>query len=140
MADGDSLGQVWSHYRPSKSVWFWSCVASVVATLIVGFTWGGWVTSGTAAQMSATAADNAEAKLAAAYCVTAFETAPNASTQLAALKKTDSWQRSDFIDKGGWDKLPGEKQAITGAADLCVTKLMSAKLVTPVKANTTTSG
>ena len=140
MADGNSIGEVWKNYRPSKSVWFWSCVASVIATLIVGFTWGGWVTNGTAAQMSATAADNAKAQLAAAYCVTAFEGAPNAATQFATLKKTDSWQRSDFIDKGGWDKLPGEKQAISGAADLCVTKLMSAKLVTPVKASTTTSG
>lgn len=139
MADKQSLGQRWSNYRPTKGIWFWSCVASIVLTMIVGFTWGGWVTGGTAQKMSTAAAGQAEAKLAAAYCVTAFEHAPNAAVELATLKKTDSWQRGDFIDKGGWDKLPGEKQAVDGAADLCVTKLMSAKLLTPVKA-TTTSG
>ena len=138
MADKQSLGQRWAGYRPTKGIWFWSCVASIIATIVVGFAWGGWVTGGTASEMSATAADHAKAQLAAAYCVTQFEKAPNATTQLAALKKTDSWQRSDFINKGGWDKLPGEKQAVDGAADLCVTKLMSAKL-TPVSA-TTTSG
>ena len=89
--------------------------------------------------MSAAAADHAKAQLAAAYCVTAFESAPNAATQLAALRKAESWNRSGMIDNGGWDKLPGEKTAVIGAADLCVTKLMSAKLITPVKA-TTTSG
>ena len=138
MAD-KSLGQRWSEYRPTKGIWFWSCVASIVATIVVGFAWGGWTTSYTASQMSAAAADHAKAQLAAAYCVTAFENSPNAATQLAALKKADSWNRSGIIDNGGWDKLPGEKQAVSGAADLCVTKLMAAKLVTPVKA-TTTSG
>ena len=138
MAD-KSLGQRWSDYRPTKGIWFWSCVASIVATMIVGFTWGGWVFGSKAAEMSAAAADHAKAQLAAAYCVSAFEKAPDVATQFAALKKTDSWNRSGFIDKGGWDKLPGEKQPVTGAADLCATKLMSAKLLTPVKA-TTTSG
>ena len=45
-----SVGQRWTAYRPSKAVWFWSCVGCVVATLIVGFTWGGWVTGSTARQ------------------------------------------------------------------------------------------
>ena len=134
-----NLGQRWSEYRPTKTIWFWSCVASIIATIVAGFTWGGWSTSYEASQMSAAAADHAKAQLAAAYCVAAFESAPNAATQLATLKKADSWNRSSIIDNGGWDKLPGEKQAVNGAADLCVTKLMSAKLVTPVKA-TTTSG
>ncbi len=139
MAD-KTLGQRWSEYRPTKSIWFWSCVASIVGTIIVGFAWGGWTTSYQASQMSAAAADHAEAKLAAAYCVSAFENAPNATAEFAALKKANSWDRSGLIDKGGWDKLPGEKQPVNGAADLCVNKLMSAKLLTPVKATTTTSG
>ena len=134
-----SIGQRWSDYRPTKGIWFWSCVASIVATIVVGFAWGGWTTNYAAAQESAAAADQAKAQLAAAYCVTAFESAPNAATELAALKKAESWNRSGIIDSGGWDKLPGEKQAVSGVADLCATKLLSAKLVTPIKA-TTTSG
>ena len=43
-----SVGQRWSEARPTKTVAFWSCVASVVLTMIVGFSWGGWVTGGTA--------------------------------------------------------------------------------------------
>ncbi len=138
MSEKQGFGKSWAAYRPSKGLWFWSCIASIILTMLVGFSWGGWVTNGTAQKMSASAASTAEAQLAAAYCVTAFEKAPDAATQLAALKKTESWQRNDFINKGGWDKLPGEHNPVDGAANLCAQKLMSAKL-TPAKA-TTTSG
>ncbi len=116
----------WENFRPSKTTWFWSSVACVLATIIVGFTWGGWVTSGTATRMSAQAADQARAQMAAAYCVSSFQHAPNATAELAALKKTESWERSDFIDKGGWVKLPGLKASVDGAADLCAQQLLTA--------------
>ena len=43
-----SLARRWSDARPTKTVVFWSCVATKVVTMVVGFTWGGWVTGGTA--------------------------------------------------------------------------------------------
>ena len=63
MANGPVLGKRWKEYRPSKRVWFWSCAGCVVATLLMGFGWGGWVTGGTAAQMAADAAAGARAQL-----------------------------------------------------------------------------
>ena len=48
MTDGQSLSQRFADYRPSKTVLFWSCAGCVAATMIIGFTWGGWVTGGTA--------------------------------------------------------------------------------------------
>ena len=51
---GESKGG-WGDYRPSKATWFWSCVACVVATMVIGFTWGGWVTGGTADEQTAQA-------------------------------------------------------------------------------------
>ena len=45
-----SPGQRWSDAQPTKTVLFWACVASMVLTMIVGFSWGGWVTGGTARQ------------------------------------------------------------------------------------------
>ena len=73
--------------------------------------------------MSAQAAQDAKAQLAAAYCVSRFDAAPDASTKLAALQHTESWDRSDFIDKGGWANMPWVKQPIEGVADLCAQKL-----------------
>jgi hypothetical protein len=115
-------------YRPSKVALLWCCVLSIVATMIVGFTWGGWVTGGTAAEMAEKAADGASAKLAAAICTAQFKNDPDSALHLAALSKLDSWQRGDFITKGGWAALPGMKDAVSGAAELCARELTGAKL------------
>lgn len=125
MASNPSFGRRWEDYRPSKSVWFWSCVACVVATLVIGFGWGGWVTGGTAAKMSADAADGGRAQLAAADCISRFQKGPDAVAQLAALKKTDSYERGDLIQKDGWATMPGSKDPVAGAADLCAQALMN---------------
>lgn len=41
MADKRSIGRRWEEYHPSKAIWFWSCLGCVVATIVVGFAWGG---------------------------------------------------------------------------------------------------
>ena len=132
-----SIGERWAGYRPSKALWFWSCVGCVTATLIVGFTWGGWTTQGSAVAMAKSAADQARDQLVAAVCVQRFESAPDAAAQLALLKKTEIWEQADLIAKGGWVTLPGLKEPVTGAADLCVQKLMTVDLGKPA---TGTSG
>ncbi|MGH7033479.1 MAG: hypothetical protein ACREFL_07100 [Stellaceae bacterium] len=106
-------------YRPSKAALGWCCMLSVVATITIGFVWGGWVTGGTAAEMANKAADGASAKLAAAICAVQFANDPAATVQRAALNKLNTWQRADFITKGGWAILPGMKDPVAGAADLC---------------------
>lgn len=131
------IGQRWAEYRPSKSLWFWSCVACIIATIVVGFTWGGWTTSHTAAQMASDAADSARAQLAADYCVSRFRSAANAGAELASLKKTDEWDRGAFIKKGGWVTMPGMSEPISGAADQCVKQLLTAKAPTTAKAAVT---
>jgi len=67
-----SLGQRWSGARPTKAVVFWLCVASVVVTMIIGFTWGGWVTGGTAQEMAKTMAEDAVVRRLAPICVVRF--------------------------------------------------------------------
>jgi hypothetical protein len=134
MNDSTGFSQRWAAFRPSKAVWLWSCVACVVATMVVGFAWGGWTTGGTAEKMASDAAGHAQAELAATVCVAKFMGAPDAAAQLATLKKTDSWQRDELIQKGGWAKLTGLEKAPSDAADLCAEKLasMEAPAVKPV--------
>src|SRR6266699_2577678 len=106
MANTPSLGKRWAAYRPTKGVWFWSCAGCVVATIVVGFAWGGWVTGGSAERMVSDAANGARSQLAAIACVARFNLGPDAVDQLAALKKASSYQRNDMIVKGGWATMP----------------------------------
>jgi GH24 family phage-related lysozyme (muramidase) len=135
MPNTQSLGRRWEAYRPSKSGWFWSCAGCIVATIVVGFTWGGWVMGSTAERMASDAADGARAQLAAMACVARFNLGPDAVDQLAALKKAPSYQRGDMIIKSGWATMPGSTDPVRGAADICVEKLMNANLKTAATSN-----
>lgn len=128
MAVERTFGERWRDYRPSKAALFWSCLGCVALTIIVGFAWGGWVTGGTATRMAAEAATEARAELVASVCVERFLDASDARAQLAALKKENSWTQDDFIDKGGWTKLPGIEKAVPQAASLCAERLADATL------------
>jgi hypothetical protein len=127
MANNPSLASRWTDYQPSKGIWFWSCAASVVVTVVIGFTWGGWVIGGTATRMAANAAAGASAQMAAADCIIRFENGPDATAQLAALQKAESYNRSDLIEKGGWATMPGSKDPVEGAALICAQKLVNTK-------------
>lgn len=133
VADRLSIGQRWESYRPSKAIWFWSSATCIVATIVIGFAWGGWVTGGTATHMANEAADGARAQLAAASCVARFNQGPDTVAQLAALKKANSYDRGDLIKKGGWLTMPGATNPVVGAADICVQQLINANLSTAAK-------
>jgi hypothetical protein len=125
-----SLSRRWEAYRPTKGIWLWSSAGCIVATIAVGFLWGGWVTGGTAARMASDAAAGARAQLAAMVCVAGFNLGPDSATQLAVLKKASSYQRGDMLVKSGWLTMPGSTEPVAGAADICAQKLMSADLKT----------
>jgi hypothetical protein len=118
----------WSDYRPSLALWFWSCAGCVVLTMIVGFTWGGWVTGGSADAMAANAREEARAQLAAAVCVEKFLHAPDAAVRLAELKEQSQWQRDGYIEEGGWTTLVGLEEPVDGAADVCAEQLAEMEL------------
>lgn len=128
MAEGQGFGDRWREYRASKATLFWSCVASVILTMIVGFSWGGWVTGGTATEVAEEAAEQGRAKLAATVCVERFLAAPDAGAQLASLKDTSTWQRDDFVEEGGWVTLAGFEDPVAEAAELCAERLADVEL------------
>jgi hypothetical protein len=139
MAEGKRLSHRFEDYQPSKTALFWSCVGCIAATLILGFTWGGWVTGGTAEEMAADAAEQARTEVAAAICIDRFMAAGDARPQLALLKEIErSWDREDFIEEGGW-AMVGD-QEYDDAAELCAERLMEMELPPAQEAATTESG
>ena len=93
----------------------WGLVFGAVFAIIIGFAWGGWTTAGTTQTMTE------EAVLAsqAAICVAQFMKEPNHEEKLKDLAELDSWKRAEFIEKGGWDKMPGQEKADSGVARAC---------------------
>jgi hypothetical protein len=109
--------------RPTKTVLFWSCVASIVATMIIGFTWGGWVRGATAQSMAETRAEGAVVKRLAPICVAQFQSDPAREDKLKALKALNVYERSDYVKKQGWATMPGEKEPDDQVAERCATMI-----------------
>jgi hypothetical protein len=138
MAEKTGILHSFRNFQATKTQLFWSCAVCVVAALIGGFTWGGWVTGGTAKDMASNAAIGARAELAAAICVEKFAAGPDAKAKLASLKDAASYLRNDMIEKDGWVTMIGAEKPVTGAAALCVRQLMDATL--PLTKPAKTSG
>jgi hypothetical protein len=102
-------------------------VVGAVATMIVGFSWGGWMLGGTAKKIADTQASSAVVAALAPICVAQFQSAADAPSQLALMKKVSTWDQGSFIEKGGWDKMPGSKSADDGVARACANMLDNLK-------------
>ena len=85
----------------------WGAAAGALTLSIVGFTWGGWVSSATAERMAGARADTATVAALTPICVSQFQSAAKAKASLAALKETITWQQGDYVRKGGWATMPG---------------------------------
>jgi hypothetical protein len=85
----------------------WGLIAGAIIAMIIGFAWGGWTTSSTTKKMSG------EAVLAsqAAICVAQFMKDPNHEENFKEFKELSTYQRAQFIEKGGWDIMPGQEKA-----------------------------
>ena len=95
----------------------WGFIIGAAVAMIIGFNWGGWSTTSTTQKISG------EAVLAsqAAICVAQFIKQPNSQERLKEFEAVESYKRSEFIEKGGWDKMPGQKEASSGVSSACVT-------------------
>ena len=94
--------------------------------------WGlGWVSAGKAKQMADNQTQSAVVAAASPYCVSRFELQANAVTSWQALKKAaDNYSQDDYIKKGGWEELPGQKlddDTASAISDACATKLLALK-------------
>lgn len=119
----------WSNYRPSKKVWIWSTIGASLLTMAIGFAGAGWMTGGRATVMAEMAARQAQNDLAAGICVERFITAEDAAKNLETLKNTANWDRSKFIEDGGWSAIKGAEDLGTSTAAYCVKELIRMKEV-----------
>ena len=102
----------------------WGVAGGAVVAIVIGFTWGGWVTGGTS---ETRAVERAEAAVVAArtpICVDNFRHSPDAAANLDSLTKIDRYDRYTFIEKGGWATMAGSKEPDEAVAQACAAVLV----------------
>jgi len=98
---------------------FWGFAVGAGVAMIIGFNWGGWTTSSTTQKMSEEAVLSSRASI----CVAQFMNGPNHILKIKEFQGVESYQRADLIEKGGWDKMPGQDKGTWGVSSACVTGL-----------------
>ena len=93
----------------------WGLIGGAVIAMILGFVWGGWTTAGTAHGVTQKAVVASQA----AICVAQFVKQPNHEKKLKEFADVSSWSRGEYIEKGGWDKMPGQEKADSDVARAC---------------------
>jgi hypothetical protein len=91
-----------------------------IALAITGFTWGGWVTGGTAKEM---AADQAKLEVLAALvpiCIEQSSQDPKVTETLALMKDAYFGERKDMVVKAGWATMPGSSDPSRYVARACM--------------------
>ena len=94
-------------------------VGGAIVLAIVGFSWGGWVTGGTAEVMAEKRAKSAMVAALAPICAAKFQEDSSFDIKLSELNETRAYQRADFIESGGWATMPGSEKGDRDVAKAC---------------------
>ena len=98
----------------------WGALGGAIVLAIIGFSWLGWVTGGTAQGMAEEMVENAVVARLAPICVEQFKKDSEKDQKLIGFKKEKSfWKRNDYVEKQGWATMPGEKKPDSTVAKKC---------------------
>ncbi|AZN70780.1 hypothetical protein D5400_05380 [Georhizobium profundi] len=129
------ISDKWNAYEPTKGTLGWVAAGSAVATVVLGFTLGGWVTGGTANEMARDAANASRAELAASVCVDNFRGVDTARADFEELTGMRPHQQRGFVEKAAWAQIPGVDRLGRDAASRCAEMIVAldpSELSTPV--------
>lgn len=106
-------------------------IVGAVATIAIGFSWGGWTLGSTAEKMAAERTTAAVVTAYAPICVERYNANATAE-QRDAFSKESAWSRDGLIEKAGYATPPGSKSPNGPVADACAQALSKILAELPV--------
>jgi hypothetical protein len=99
--------------------------AGAIATIIIGFGWGGWMLGSTAKKLATEETRSAIVTIAAPTCAEHFVNKAN-DEKWAEYQKVDTWRRDTYIKEVGYATVAGvanDYSTSSAIADACVKAL-----------------
>ena len=114
---------------PRMPLWIkpmlWGAVAGSVMTMIIGFSHGGWTTSGTTARLAKAQADTAVTTALVPMCVAKSKADTAGATKMGELRAlASSYDQREFVTKAGWATVPGSDDPNNDVAEACAAALL----------------
>jgi len=96
-----------------------------IATIIIGFSWGGWMLGSTAKKLASDETRSAIVTVAAPACAEHFANKAN-DEKWAEYQKVDTWRRDTYLKDAGYATMTGlanDYSTSSAIADACVKAL-----------------
>jgi hypothetical protein len=90
----------------------WGAVGGAALCALIGFTWGGWMTDGSAQMQAAIYAHDTVVTALAPICGERFRTQGDAFTQIATLVRLSAWARGSVVERNGFASMSGSKDPL----------------------------
>jgi dienelactone hydrolase len=108
--------------------WFklgaWGFVVGSIVTMIVGFSWGGWVTHGTADRIATERTASAVTAALVPVCLEKSKSDPGRVKKVEQLKALPSaYEQGDAVLRDGWATVGGS-QLDRDVAEACASQLL----------------
>jgi hypothetical protein len=101
----------------------YGALGGAVLTMVVGFSWGGWVTGGSAQAMAASEAKSAVVAALVPVCLQMSQNDPDRLAKLTTISEAPTYQRRDKLIEAGWATAPGADTPNRDLAQACVASL-----------------
>lgn len=102
----------------------WGMGVGAVVLLILIFSTGWVVTSGSAKSKGEEMVRKAILDHLSPICVEQFLKDPDKKKKLKELKETDSWRRGEYVVNQGWATMPGSKEPDRRVAEECAHRIL----------------
>jgi hypothetical protein len=88
-----------------------------------GFSWGGWVTRGTAHDRAMAMSRTDVVAAMVPVCLDIAQADPNRMAKLAVIREAETYRRRDALMDAGWATLPGAEMPDRDIAQACLASL-----------------
>lgn len=101
----------------------YGALIGAAAVGIGGFTWGGWVTGGTANDRAMAMAHDDVVAAMVPVCLDMAQADPDRAAKLAIIQEASSFRRRDALMEAGWATVPGAEAPDRDIAQACLASL-----------------
>ncbi|MCF2906185.1 hypothetical protein L0666_14410 [Octadecabacter sp. CECT 8868] len=102
---------------------FYGALGGAIAISILGFSWGGWTTSGTAQEMAQDHASEEVTMAMVPVCLDMSASDPERAEKLASIQDASGFGRRRAMMETGWATLPGTDTPNSDLAAACIEEL-----------------
>ncbi len=98
----------------------YGAIVGASTVMVVGFSWGGWMTGGSAVELAADQAHDDVIAALVPICLQISQDDPDRTAKLATITEAISYQRRDAVMEAGWATIPGSEAPNRDLAQACI--------------------